>query len=101
MFSGQYWDFRIWNGALTENQVANLYKAGPSVVAGPHLDIVPSGNQITLQWPANASTFILQSTTNIAGGTWNAVTTTPTVVNSVNYLTMPMAASQTYFRLKP
>jgi hypothetical protein len=85
---------------LTGGQVANLYKAGPAVIVGPSLNIVASGNnQITLQWPANASTFTLQSTTHLVGGAWNAVSGTATVVNGLNNLTLPATSSQTYYRL--
>ena len=100
MFSGEYWDLRIWNGSLTAGQVANLYKAGPSVIVGPSLNITSSsGSQITLQWPANASGFTLQSAPSLVGGTWTAVSGTPTVVNGFSNLTLPKAASQTYYRL--
>ena len=101
MFNGAYFDFRIWDGALTAGQVANLYKAGPNVIVGPSLNIVASGgNQITLQWPANATGFGLQSTTNLVGGAWVAVPGTPTVINGLNVLTVPESQGQTYYRLK-
>jgi hypothetical protein len=100
MFSGEYWDFRIWNGALTGGQVADLYKAGPAVVVGPALNIVAlTGNRITLQWPANASAFTLQSANSLDGGTWNTVPGTPTVINGLNHLTVSATSSQTYYRL--
>jgi hypothetical protein len=98
MFSGEYWDLRIWNGSLTAGQVANLYKAGPTVIVGPSLITVSSGNQITLQWPANATGFTLQSAPSLLG-TWSAVSGTPTVINGFNNLTLPKTASQTYYRL--
>ena len=100
MFSGEYWDFRIWNGALTAGQVASAYQAGPSLIVGPALNIVPAaGNQVTVQWPANATGFTLQSTTSLVGGTWTTVAGTPTVINGLNNLTVP-AAAQTFYRLK-
>jgi Concanavalin A-like lectin/glucanases superfamily len=100
MFSGEYWDFRIWNGSLTAGQVANLYAAGPSTIVGPKLQISTAGSQVTLQWPANAAGFTLQSATNLVGGTWNTVAGTPTVINGLNNLTLPPTQSQTYYRLK-
>lgn len=100
MFSGEYWDFRIWNGSLTAGQVANLYAAGPEVIVGPKLQISPTGSQVTLQWPANATGFTLQSATNLVGGTWNTVAGTPTVINGLNNLTLPPTQSKTYYRLK-
>jgi hypothetical protein len=100
MFAGAYLDFRIWNGALTAGQVASLYSAGPNVIVGPSLQIAALGNQLTLQWPANASGFTLQSTASLKGGSWAAVTGTPTVVNGLNVLTITMSQTQTYYRLK-
>lgn len=100
MFNGAYADMRIWNGALTAGQVANLYAAGPDTIAGPALQIAATGSQVTLQWPANATGFSLQSTTSLTGGTWGNVTTTPTVVNGLNVLTLPATQTQTYYRLK-
>jgi hypothetical protein len=100
MFNGGYADMRIWNGALTAGQVANLYAAGPSVIAGPALQISRNGSQITLRWPANASGFALQSTTDLVSGTWTPVSGTPTVINGVNNLTLAASQAPTYYRLK-
>ncbi len=99
MFSGDYLDFRIWDGALTAGQVANLYSAGPKVVGGPTLQISAAGPQTTLKWPANAMAFSLQSTTNLVGGTWTAVPGTPAVINGLNNLTLTTTNSPTYYRL--
>jgi hypothetical protein len=101
MFNGAYADMRIWNGALTAGQVANLYSAGPELVAGPPLDISAAGSQVTIQWPANATGFTLQSTTNLAGGVWTTVPGTPSATNGLNHLALPVAATQTFYRLNP
>ena len=100
MFAGSYSDFRIWSGALTSGQVANLYQAGPDVVAGPALSISLSGNQVILQWPANTAGFNLQSTANLVSGSWAPVTGTPSVINGLNTLSITATGSQTYYRLK-
>ena len=91
----------IWNGALTAGQVANLYAAGPDVIAGPTLRISGSGPQITLKWPANATAFTLQSTTNLVAGTWTAASGgTLTVISGLNNLTLTASQTPTYYRLK-
>jgi hypothetical protein len=101
VFSGQYWDFRIWNGALTGGQVANAYAAGPSVIAGPKLLVSPAGgSHIAVSWPANATTFGLFSTTNLAHGTWAAVPGTPGVTNGLNTMIFSAPPAQSYYRLK-
>jgi hypothetical protein len=38
------------------------------------LGIAASGRQIVLYWPAWATNYMLQSTTNVAWGSWTAVT---------------------------
>ncbi len=100
MFTGSYCDFRIWNGALTSGQVANLYKAGPETVAGPALKILRSGNQVTLQWPANATGFTLESASNLLTGTWSSVPGNITVSNGFNNLTVNIDQTPAFFRLK-
>jgi len=100
MFQGSYNDFRIWNGALTSGQVANLYASGPEIIAGPALQIAPSGNKITLMWPANASGFTLQSSLSLSPVNWTAVTGTATVSNGLNVLTVPASGADTFYRLK-
>ncbi|HLX71480.1 MAG TPA: LamG-like jellyroll fold domain-containing protein, partial [Verrucomicrobiae bacterium] len=101
MFNGQYYDFRIWNGALTGGQVTSLYAAGPQIVAGPQLQISPAGSQqVTIKWPANATAFNLQSTTNLNGGTWTAVSGTTNIANGLTGMTQPTSQRQTYYRLK-
>ena len=100
MFNGQYYDFRIWNGALTATQVANLYAAGPEVIAGPTLQVSATNSQVTLTWPANATGFGLQSTTNLNSGTWAPVTGTTNVANGLNSVTVPASQPQSFYRLK-
>ena len=100
MFQGSYVDFRFWNGSLTSGQVANLYAAGPHIVAGPALQISPTGGrQITLKWAANATAFKLQSTSDLAHGPWAPVPGTPTVINGLNNLTLTASPVPTFFRL--
>ncbi|HZR16120.1 MAG TPA: LamG-like jellyroll fold domain-containing protein [Verrucomicrobiae bacterium] len=100
MFAGAYSDFRIWNGSLTAGQVANLYAAGPEVVAGPSLKITRSGNQITLQWPANVTGFSLQTASTLVSPQWTAVTGNISVVNGLNTMTLNIGSSPAFYRLK-
>jgi len=100
MFNGAYSDMRIWNGALTAGQVANLYAAGPNVIAGPGLQISAASAQLTLKWQGNATGFGLESTTNLVTGTWSPVPGSPTTANGLKSLTIPAPTAQTYYRLK-
>jgi hypothetical protein len=101
MFQGAYVDFRIWQGALTAGQVASLYAGGAEAIAGPMLQITASGGKITLTWPANATSFKLQSATDLAAQNWTAVTGTPTLVGGFNALTFAAPPSATFYRLSP
>jgi len=100
MFAGDYLDFRIWSGALTSGQVANLYNGGPDIVVGPSLKVSHSGNKITLQWPANATSFALQTASNLVSGPWTGVTGNITVVNGLNTITVTIGQAPAYYRLK-
>lgn len=104
MFNGNYVDFRIWSGALTPPQVANLYQSGPdstSLAARPKLQISVTGSQATLSWPAGAAGFTPQSSTDLASGTWTTVSGTPTVVNGMNTLSVTNnGQTQVFYRLK-
>lgn len=100
MFNGAYADLRFWDGALTAGQVASSYAVGPETIAGPALHITAAGGQITLTWPASASGFNPESTTDLVNGPWTAVSGTPTVVNGQNVLTVPATQSRTFYRLK-
>jgi ligand-binding SRPBCC domain-containing protein len=100
MFNGAYDEFRIWNGALTAGQVENLYNAGPDVVAGPPLGIVPSSASVMLRWPANASGFQLEWTSNLNAGPWNNVPNAPAVADGFNTVTLGWEATPRYYRLK-
>jgi hypothetical protein len=64
------------------------------------LQIVAGSSQVTLKWPANATAFTLQSTTDLSVGEWNPVLGSPEVANGLNALTLPVQSQPTYFRLK-
>ncbi len=99
MFNGSYLEMRIWNGALTSGQVANLYSTGPDTISGPGLVCSARGLQVTIAWPSNANGFTLQSASNISGP-WDIATGARTVTNGLNALTCFTNGRQLYYRLK-
>ncbi len=66
----------------------------------PGLAIAPSGSNVVLKWPATG-TFLLQSTTNLAGTVWTTVSSAPVTINGHNIVTNPISRSQEFFRLSP
>lgn len=66
----------------------------------PKLSIVPSGANVILMWPTNASGFTLQSTTNLGlSAVWTTNCPPPVVVNGQNTVTNPISGTQQFFRL--
>jgi uncharacterized repeat protein (TIGR03803 family) len=66
----------------------------------PQLTAIPSGVNVILTWPANATGFILQSTTNLVPpAVWTTNSFTPVVVNGQNAVTNPISGTQQFFRL--
>jgi len=63
------------------------------------LCIAPAGNQVVLSWPAWASNYVLQSTTNFLPAAWSNVTNVPVVVNGRDTVTNPISGTQQFYRL--
>ena len=58
------------------------------------------GANMILTWPANATGYTLQSTTNLAYELgWNTVSPPPLVVNGVNVVVTPLTGPRMFFRL--
>lgn len=62
-------------------------------VSPPLLSLGVSGSQVVISWPASASNFTLQMTTNFASGIWN------TVVAPTNPYTVSPSGPAGFFRL--
>jgi uncharacterized repeat protein (TIGR03803 family) len=66
----------------------------------PQLIITPSGANVVLTWPTNATGFTLQSTTNLgSSAVWSTNSPAPVVVSGQNTVTNPISGSQMFFRL--
>lgn len=63
------------------------------------LTMIPSGANVILTWPTNATDFTLQSTTNLASAIWTSSSLAPIVVNGQNVVTNPITGAQQFFRL--
>jgi hypothetical protein len=67
----------------------------------PLLSIAGSGRGVVISWPAAATTFTnLQSSTNLAGGTWAVVTNLPTVTNQMKQVLITNVVGNEFYRLK-
>jgi uncharacterized repeat protein (TIGR03803 family) len=71
-----------------------------SFVLPPQLTLTPSGGNVVLTWPTNATGFTLQSTTNVgSSAVWTTNTPAPVIVNDQNVVTNSISGAQQFFRL--
>ncbi len=92
-FVGVLDDVRVYNRALTPKDHRALYAMGvPPDVA---LSIERAENGVIILWPAEASGYVLESTTTLPGNTWTLV---PGVVD--NRVTITPAEGTAYYRLR-
>ncbi len=78
MFQGKFDEFRIWEGALSGEDVAASYAAGPNTLpvptVKPTLTVAVSTGKVVIGWPVAATGFALQSTPALGtGAVWTAV----------------------------
>jgi hypothetical protein len=69
----------------------------------PPLQIAPAGNQsVTLSWPAAATNYVLQTTSDLnCADCWAEVPDSPDVNGTTNQLTLPIENARAFFRLAP
>ena len=102
-FNGSYDEFRIWQGVLSDQQIASHYVVGPDqqfVTARPVLAIERNGPEIILSWPsAGADAFTLQTTSTLTAPNWVALTNGITLSEGFYRLAVPATAASAFYRL--
>src|SRR5260370_28533791 len=69
-------------------------------LAQPTLGIAPAGNQVLLFWPSNATSYVLQSSTNLASTNWVVATdAAPATYGSHTAVTFSNTSAARFFRL--
>ena len=63
----------------------------------PTLDV---GNRFVVAWPADASGYSLEWTDNLSGGTWNAVTNPPVLVDGQPTVVLKPEDAAKFFRMR-
>ncbi|HYG23011.1 MAG TPA: LamG domain-containing protein [Verrucomicrobiae bacterium] len=103
-FTGSITEFRVYNGALLQSQIAANIAAGPDTIVSPgaSLSINLVGNSVQIRWPVSGSAgAVLQGTTALGTGanwTTNGIPA-PTVVNGQNQVTIPASETSMFYRL--
>jgi hypothetical protein len=106
MYQGKFNEFRIWEGALSADQVTVAFAAGPDqvpvVTPAPTLTVSLSASSIVIGWPATATGFGMESigVLGTAAG-WNPVDISGAVdVGGQMRLTLPITEATQYYRMK-
>ena len=102
-FNGQFNEFRIYNGVVSDAAIAASFAAGPDALIAPvpALNAVLSGNSLILSWPINAPGFTLQWATNLGpGAIWTPILTAPLLQNGQHTISLPISNTNLFFRLQ-
>jgi len=65
----------------------------------PKLTIIRSGANVILTWPTTATSFTLQTATNLVSSIWTTNSPAPIVINGQNTVTNPISGTKQFFRL--
>jgi hypothetical protein len=97
-------EFRIYDGALTTNQIAATQALGSSQLlslASPAINVSLAGNRLTMSWPLAEASFTVMSLTNLISGVWTPVSSpTPQIIGNQWQVTVPVSGNTQFFRLE-
>jgi hypothetical protein len=85
--------------AKTAGECALLLVFSEGMPSGAELTINKLGTNVVVSWPASATNLVLESSSSLATG-WVAVAAAPATNQQVVSVTLPIAGSQKFFRLK-
>ena len=103
-FSGSYNEFRIWEGVLSDQQIASHFAAGPNqqfVTSRPAINITPSAKGVLLSWPGDGTAgFQLQTTSRLSVPSWVPVTNVIALSNGTYSVWLPSRPGSAFYQLK-
>ncbi len=91
--------FYVTNSASGTTRFYRLARiiVGPA----PQLNISKSGNDVILSWPASATGYLLESSYEVTPAAKHTVVTIPpSIIGSIQSITLPSSASARFFRLR-
>ena len=102
-WKGRFEEFRIYEGAMTPQQVQASFQAGIDIGGTrPQLTISrsPNGQSVIIAWPETAAGFDLEARDSYnPGSAWGPVSATPTVENGMFRVEIPITGESRFFRL--
>jgi uncharacterized repeat protein (TIGR03803 family) len=78
----------------------SVFSLSLSSTPAPSLKIGSSGANVILSWPASATGFVLQTTTNLIAPMWVNSSQTPSLINGDYSVTSPITGTRQFFRLE-
>ena len=100
-FNGSYNELRIYEGAMTPAEINASRVAGPDAVLQPALNITATGGNVLVSWPVSPLAFALESAGTLGGGEpWSPAGGTLSTASGTNTVTLPLSATNLFFRLK-
>jgi hypothetical protein len=101
--NGQLNEFRLYNIALSPDEIAAAYAIGVDTLFStnsPVVNMQTSGTDLMMSWPAANPGYTLQFTTDLSSGIWSPVgLPLPQIVGTNYQLTVPSTNLSLYFRL--
>ncbi len=104
-FLGSVDEFRIYDGPLTESQIAADYALGPNQLRGTNtnvsLSVMQSGGDLTFMWSTSSALVTLMSSPTLGrNAVWTPVAGSLTVSGGNYRMTIPVSNSAQFFRLE-
>ena len=112
-YGAGFWDGKIdevalWNRALSSGEINEIYKfglAGLGITAVnpiPILASVASPGTVTISWSAvpAGECYVLESSVQLPGGSWDPVAAEPTLSNGRYSVNVSVGAGNQFFRLR-
>ena len=96
-------EFRIYNGALSQNDIAASQALGPNqllVTNSPLVSAVASVGNLSLSWPLASSSFTVMTTTNLGAGSWTPVNVTPQIIGGQWQVVLPVTGNAQFYQLQ-
>jgi len=96
-------EFRIYNGALTADEIAATQVLGPNQLlssASPAVTASASGGSLTLSWPVASAGYAVLTTTNLAAGNWMDAMLIPQIVGNQWQVILPITGNTRFYRLQ-
>jgi len=92
---GTQYRVAVWAGGSAAASISQVV----TFPAPPSLQIVASGANIIVSWPATATGFTLQTTPQLSPSSWSTVGAYPVVEGGLNEVTLPLKPTASFYRL--